>query len=159
MELAVCSAGFLSGHKSLSLWQSWLSFHLAKLGRWGEDKVGGSLLTCLPTQSGNSSPATTTWPVTTAIVFIILFTQAQSGGAVVKWVWLPWVPCLRVFTCEVDRAVLRCPYKPIINYFQWAKVKGMGRIENDNTEDLYGLSLMRRPSTLDIWCNLPSSDD
>lgn len=116
-------------------------------------KLGGSrLMLTSQLNPGSSLPAASTWHVTAATVFMMLFTQAMLGV-------LQSSECASgLFTCAVNGAAFRCPYKLVINYFPWAKVKRKGRIESDSTEDLYSPSPTRRPSTSNIWSNFHSSD-
>ena len=103
-------------------------------------------------------PAASTGHVTAATVFMMIFTQAMRGVLQSRECVCQVLPASGLFTWVVNGAAFRCPYKPVINYFHWAKVKCMGRIESDSPEDLYSPSPTRRPSTSNIWSNLHSSD-
>lgn len=122
-------------------------------------KLGGSsLMLTSQLNPGSSLPATSTWHVTAAAVFMMIFTQAMQGVLQSRECVCRVLPASGLFTCAVNGAAFRCPYKLVINYFPWAKVKHKGRIASDSTEDLYSPSPTRRPSTSNIWSNLHSSD-
>ena len=80
-------------------------------------KLGGSsLMLTSQLNPGSSLPAASTWHVTAAIVFMMIFTQAMQGScsqaSVSAQCFLP-----QASTCAVNGAAFRCPYKLVINYF------------------------------------------
>lgn len=136
-----------------------VSFHLMDWA--GEGKMPGKLrgstlmlppnltlaVACQPPPHGMSQLLLSLW----------WYLLKPCGGSCSQGSVCQVLPTSGLFTC-VNGAAFRCPYKPVINYFHWAKVKCLGRIESDSPEDLYSPSPTRRPSTSNIWSNLHSSD-